>query len=96
MPSSLAADGLQVRCGRLSSGAPQQPMGLVGSGPSCAGEHLQHGFRKKTCWEPGSSSADWKAFSRIGQSVNGRAPAAGLQVGMLWFPTPGEDLQLGC
>lgn len=71
-PSCLAADDLQVSCGALSSGAPQQARGLVRSGPSCVGGHPLPGFRKKTCREPGSSSAHWKAFSRIGQSVNGR------------------------
>ena len=72
MPSSLAAADLQMRCGGLSSGAPQKAGGFVASGPSCAGGHPLPGFRKKMCQEPGSSSAHWRAFSRIGQSVNGR------------------------
>lgn len=65
MPTSLAADDLQVRCGGLSSGA----CGVWSK--LCWGCPLP-GFRKKTCREAGSSSAHWKNSSRIGQSVSGR------------------------
>lgn len=53
--------------------------GLVGSGPSYAEGFLLPGFRRKMCRELESRSAHLKAFSCIGQGVNGReSSAAGL------------------
>lgn len=83
MPSPLSTADLQVGHGELSSGAPLQAQGLVGSGPSRAGEPPTAGVQKKKHAE--SQGAVQPPLEQGKVCREGRAVAAGLQadVGML-------------